>query len=777
MAPARIRLLAACLVGYVAAVVLGRLAVLQDTGLALFWPAAGVAALWMLRGRTAREVALDGALLMLTTTAYFAWSIGPLAGLALGVANLGQGLVVRLLHSRIVRRPFLEDQAPGIGTAWDMLRLAAVSVAAGVVGALPGSLAVEASGGAWTWMVPVTWVVRNACGTFVVAGAVLAVVSARRERPPGQPRLTSEPRRGTGVELGVVLATTVVAGVLVFSAPAGMPLAFLLIGTSSWVGFRFSPAVGAVHSLVFGSLVVVGTLAGWGPFGAVDDLALRALVVQSFVALTTALGLMLALGVAEKAALHARLRASEASATARAELLDAVTESITDGICVTDSWGHVVLANSAAAELAGNDGHGHHVHDPDDPGFLRGDGTRVPPWELPHARALRGERVDAVDVVRVDPVTGLERILQTTAVPLHHTASPASPDATEGVEAGPLAVVLLHDATRDRAEKRMLENFAGVVAHDLKGPLTGVLSWSEMAREQLDTDDPAAAASARDSLARIHRSALQMNQLITDLLDYTLTGSAELHVVDHSLDDVVDQVVADLHTTPGEPPLVEHGPLGHVLADALLTRQLVTNLLGNAVKYVEPGTRPHVTLEAVRQGDQLQVRVTDNGIGIPSSERGRVFDSFFRASSTTGAYPGTGLGLAICARAVERHGGTISAREGRGGVGTTMTFTLPATPGVLPLPPDPDVQEAPRSRRSRCCPRRRRRTPRPERHRRPRTRPPPRPSSRTLRPPLSGRAGPPARSRHRGARAPRRRSAARRARTRWPWPPRSGRRW
>ena len=691
MAPARIRLAAACLVGYVAAVLLGRLAVLQDTGLALFWPAAGVAALWMLRGRTTREVTVDGALLMVSTTAYFAWAVGPVAGVALGIANLGQGLVVRLLHARLARRPFAADQAPGIGTAWDMLRLAAVSVAAGVVGAVPGSLAVEASGGTWSWMVPVSWVVRNACGTFVVAGAVLAVASARHERRPGQPRLTSEHRRGAGLELGVVLATTVVAGVLVFSAPAGLPLAFLLIGTSSWVGFRFSPAVGAVHSLVFGSLVLVGTLAGWGPFGAVDDLALRALVVQSFVALTTALGLMLSLGVAEKAALHSRLRSSEASATARAELLDAVTESITDGICVTDSWGHVVLANSAAADLAGNDGHGHHVHDPDDPGFLRSDGTRVPPQDLPHARALRGERVDAVDVVRVDPVTGLERILQTTAVPLHHTAPPASYDATEGVEAGPLAVVLLHDATRDRAEKRMLENFAGVVAHDLKGPLTGVLSWSEMAREQLEQlDDPAAARSARDSLARIHRSAMQMNQLITDLLDYTLAGSAALHVVDQSLDDVVDQVVADLQDTPGETPLVEHGQLGHVLADALLTRQLVTNLLGNAVKYVDPGTRPHVTLEAVRRGDQLQVRVTDNGVGIPSSERARVFDSFFRSSTTTGAYPGTGLGLAICARAVERHGGTISAREGRGGVGTTMTFTLPAAPSGPALVPSPE---------------------------------------------------------------------------------------
>ena len=114
-----------------------------------------------------------------------------------------------------------------------------------------------------------------------------------------------------------------------------------------------------------------------------------------------------------------------------------------------------------------------------------------------------------------------------------------------------------------------------------------------------------------------------------------------------------------------------------MLADRTLVGQLLANVIGNAVKYVAPGTTPHVIIGSELVGDMLEIRVADNGIGIPRTERGRIFDSFYRASSS-GSYPGTGLGLAICARAVERHGGRISAREGLDGGGTTLVFTLPA---------------------------------------------------------------------------------------------------
>lgn len=660
------------------AIALGRQVVLADTGLALFWPAAGVGALWLLSSGSGRRAAGDAVVLGATVSAYFL-VVEPmplLEAALLGAANATQALVVRrLVGTRSGPEP--------VRTTRQLARLFAASLLAALAGSVPGCLAVWTSGADLDRVLVVGWVVRNACGTFVVAAAVLTCLGDGLRSPT---RGAPVRRRAVAAELALTLGTTVLVGLVMFGATRGTPLGFLLIGVAAWVGFRFAPAVGAIYSAVFGTLVILLTLLGQGPFGTLTNLSARATVVQAFVTMTTGLVLMLALGVAEKNALAQRLASAEARARTRADLLDAVTEAMADGLCVTDSWGHVVLANSAAAELAGGDEHGRHVHDPDDPGFLHPDGTRVAPQDLPHARALRGERVASTDVVRVDPATGQETVLATTAVPLHLDRS-GFEDATPD-EDGPLAVVLLHDVTHERAEKRMLENFAGVVAHDLKGPLTGVLSWAEIAREQLGGPiDPDSVAAARASLARIDGSATRMNALITDLLDYTLAGSAELQVHSIDLDEVVASVVADLEVT-GPAPVVQHEPLGHVLADPLLIRQLFANLVGNAVKYVDEGVLPQLTIESRVRGDRLQVRVTDNGIGIPSADRGKVFDSFFR-STTTGAYPGTGLGLAICARAVERHGGRISARPGPDGQGTTMILTLPLDPAPRPEPLGP----------------------------------------------------------------------------------------
>jgi signal transduction histidine kinase len=142
----------------------------------------------------------------------------------------------------------------------------------------------------------------------------------------------------------------------------------------------------------------------------------------------------------------------------------------------------------------------------------------------------------------------------------------------------------------------------------------------------------------------------------------------------------VDAITADLER-PDSRAVVTRSVLGAVSADELLARQLFGNLIGNAVKYVAPGVSPRVRIESRPRHDMLEIRVSDNGVGIPPSDRARVFDSFFRAGDTT-TVAGSGLGLAICRRAVERHGGWIVAREGPGGTGTTIVFTLPlVSPG------------------------------------------------------------------------------------------------
>ncbi|WP_196468225.1 ATP-binding protein [Planomonospora sp. ID91781] len=120
------------------------------------------------------------------------------------------------------------------------------------------------------------------------------------------------------------------------------------------------------------------------------------------------------------------------------------------------------------------------------------------------------------------------------------------------------------------------------------------------------------------------------------------------------------------------------GPLPTVEADLSMIRQLLTNLIGNAIKYTPPGHAAHVDITGTRTGDgRVCVEIADRGIGIPPGEHQAIFAGFHRAAT---GYTGTGLGLAICQRIVERHGGTITATDNSGG-GARFTFTLPTADG------------------------------------------------------------------------------------------------
>ena len=112
-------------------------------------------------------------------------------------------------------------------------------------------------------------------------------------------------------------------------------------------------------------------------------------------------------------------------------------------------------------------------------------------------------------------------------------------------------------------------------------------------------------------------------------------------------------------------------------ADGVLVRQLLDNLIGNAVKYVVPGETARVSVTGRLVGDLVEVTVADEGIGIPPSQRDEIFEAF-RRGHTAQAYDGHGIGLSVCKRIVERHGGRIAARPPLGERGSRIVFTLPA---------------------------------------------------------------------------------------------------
>ncbi|WP_449301234.1 sensor histidine kinase [Planomonospora corallina] len=221
--------------------------------------------------------------------------------------------------------------------------------------------------------------------------------------------------------------------------------------------------------------------------------------------------------------------------------------------------------------------------------------------------------------------------------------------------------------------------FAGIVAHDLKRPISVMRGFTELALEHLA--DQRVEEEDLSHLKRVLAASGQMSRLIDDLLTYATARDAALTLLDVDVTRLVRQIIDDhlAAVEETEPvPQVYLGALPPVRGNPPLLRQLFDNLIGNAIKYTPAGQAARVDITGEPAGSGwVRITVADRGIGIPPGEHEAIFTGFHRAAST---YTGTGLGLAICQRVVERHGGTITACDNPGG-GSRFTFTLPAAPG------------------------------------------------------------------------------------------------
>ncbi len=218
-----------------------------------------------------------------------------------------------------------------------------------------------------------------------------------------------------------------------------------------------------------------------------------------------------------------------------------------------------------------------------------------------------------------------------------------------------------------------LDLFAAAVAHDLKNPLTAILMHAGLLAESRGGTGVRAAEA-------IARAAQRMKTLIEDLLVYSRAQGAELRREQVDLGAMVDDVAGELALAADRPVRVTRGSLPSLPLAASLFRQVIANVIGNAVKYVAPGVVPHVHVSAEQDPatHAWTLRFSDNGIGIPPASRERVFEVFHREATE---YPGTGIGLATCRRIVERHGGRIWV-EPRGSGGSVVCISLPLDPGA-----------------------------------------------------------------------------------------------
>lgn len=218
-----------------------------------------------------------------------------------------------------------------------------------------------------------------------------------------------------------------------------------------------------------------------------------------------------------------------------------------------------------------------------------------------------------------------------------------------------------------------MEAFIYSIAHDLRAPLRAMRGFAQALREDyaMQLDD-----QAKDFSARIISSAKFMDDLINDLLSFSRMTRADLTFSPISLDTILVQVQQQLADNIKKKNAIIHVATGlpEVIAHETTLRQVVTNLMSNALKFVSDDTRPIITVRADDAGTNWRIWIEDNGIGISPEYRDRIFGIFERLHG--GAYAGTGIGLAIVRKGIERMNGRIGF-DSEPGKGSRFWFELP----------------------------------------------------------------------------------------------------
>jgi signal transduction histidine kinase len=354
---------------------------------------------------------------------------------------------------------------------------------------------------------------------------------------------------------------------------------------------------------------------------------------------------------------HARRQEQEV-----AELIDAVDF----GLIRIAQDGAVSVVNEAPAQLQRT-----LMHRPDGdggPALYALDGTtRLSEEQMPLQRALRGEAFDSQVLWFGDP--GPESIALAISVRRLRDA--------HGADAG--AVLVSQDVTSELRALRARDQLVASVSHELRTPLTSILGYLDLA-----IDDPEVPAGARRGLEIAERNAERLLGIIADILAASSDSgrSVDLTITPEETDlaDTVRASAESLAPRAAETAVtldtsgVEPAP---AYVDPHRLRQILDNLIVNAIKYNHPGGV--VTLGCTTDGDSSWVIVRDTGIGMTEEEVSGLFTHYFRAPNVRGGgRSGTGLGLAISRQLARAHGGDITVRS-TPEVGSTFMVRLPAT--------------------------------------------------------------------------------------------------
>ncbi|MHB9134573.1 MAG: sensor histidine kinase [Armatimonadota bacterium] len=283
----------------------------------------------------------------------------------------------------------------------------------------------------------------------------------------------------------------------------------------------------------------------------------------------------------------------------------------------------------------------------------------IPPENWPMMRSTHGQVVPAVEAIMVCP-NGTEIPILAHSAPIYINGQLVA------------TVVAFQDITALKEADRAKNQFLAVLSHELKTPLTSIIGWAQRAID--------APELMPEALRIIERNAQRQRSILNNLLDVSkiIAGTFVIKRVPAELWQIAEAATAEMaplaearqmhlvSTPPGEPL--------PVLADVVRLREVLVNLISNAIKFTDPGGT--ITLTAVRDGRWAVLSVQDTGRGIPPEELSHLFRPFQQVerSEITG---GLGLGLALVKGIVELHDGQIIATSAGGGQGSTFTIRIP----------------------------------------------------------------------------------------------------
>ncbi len=363
------------------------------------------------------------------------------------------------------------------------------------------------------------------------------------------------------------------------------------------------------------------------------------------------------------------------------EWFEVTLSSIGDAVITTDTQGKVTFLNPVAEIMTGWKS-GEASGQPLETVFKIINEETGEPAKNPVAKVLReGAVVGLANHTALISKDGTERSIEDSAAPIRGATGKISG-----------AVMVFHDVTeRRRVEKALKEGdrrkdeFLAMLAHELRNPLAPICSGLEILK--LTENDSDTAENVRSMM---ERALNQLVRLVDDLLDASriTTGKLQLRKERVELAGVIQNVVDTSRSV-----IDEHGhkltiglPSAPILLDADPTRlaQVFSNLLNNAAKYSEAGG--HIALSAELERNQVAVRVTDTGIGIPADHLPGIFEIFAQVDTALDrSQGGLGIGLSLAKGLVEMHGGTIEAHSNGPDSGSEFIVRLP-TVVAEPLP-------------------------------------------------------------------------------------------